>query len=93
MRAWVVLGFLALAACARPLTEAEERLAKDVFGPSLNTSKIRVAHGAGVLPPFRTRVTKVTRVQGTDQACLRVPQPLAEPEDRPDPSLERGLPL
>ena len=78
MRDLVVFAFLALAACARPLTESEEKLAKDVFGPSLNTSKIRVAHGAGVLPPFQTRVTKVTRVQGTDQACLRVQQPLAE---------------
>ncbi len=78
MRSWAVFVFLAVTACARPLTDAEEQLAKDVFGPSLDTSKVRVAHGAGILPPGKTRVTKVTRVQGTDKACVRVPQPLAE---------------
>lgn len=77
MRVGIILLVLTLAACARPLTDAENQLARDVFGPTLDTSKVFVAHGAGILPPSKTRVTKVTRVQGTDQACVRVPQPLA----------------
>ena len=76
-RAVFILVFLALAACARPLTDLEEKFAQDIFGPTLDTSKIRVAHGAGILPPAKTRITKVTRVQGTENACVRVPTPKA----------------
>ena len=57
------------------MTPMEERFASDVFGPSLDTSKVVVAQGAGLLPPSKTRVTKVTLVQGTDRACVRVPIP------------------
>ncbi|MDA8586248.1 hypothetical protein N9L47_08240 [Rhodobacteraceae bacterium] len=78
MRGWVVCVFLVLAACARPLTEAEERMAQDVFGPTLDTSKIRIANGAGILPPIKTRVTNIIRVTGTDEACLRVAQTQGE---------------
>ena len=75
MRFGPVLFCIALAACGRPMTEAEEQMARDVFGPSLDTSKITVGQGAGIRPPAKTRVTKTTLVQGTDKACIRVPQP------------------
>ena len=62
------------------MTPAEEQMARDVFGPTLDTSKVVVAQGAGLWPPTRTRVAKTTLVQGTDKACIRVPQP---PSDAP----------
>lgn len=74
-RAVLFLALAVLAACARPLTDAEERFARDLFGPSLDTSKIAVAQGLGLLPPPRTVPARVTRVAATDQACLRTPQP------------------
>lgn len=64
-----------LAACSRPLTPAEEAFAEDLFGDSLDTSKIRVAQGLGVVPLYRTVPDEVTLVEGTDRACLRTPQP------------------
>lgn len=68
--------FLLVAACSRPLTPTEERFANDLFGPSLDTSKVRVAQGLGVTPLYRT-VPKAQAmvVQGTDKACVRTPQP------------------
>lgn len=64
-----------LAACSRPLTPAEEAFADDLFGPDLDTSKVRVAQGLGVVPLYRTVPAKVTLVEGTDRACVRTPQP------------------
>jgi hypothetical protein len=67
--------FLIVAACSRPLTPAEEAFANDLFGDSLDTSKIRVAQGLGATPLYRTVPGKVTLVEGTDRACVRTPQP------------------
>ncbi len=64
-----------LAACSRPLTPAEEAFANDLFGPDLDTSKVRVAQGLGVVPLYRTVPANVTLVEGTDRACVRTPQP------------------
>ena len=66
---------LLLAACSRPLTQAEEAFAADLFGPSLDTSQVRVAQGLGIVPLYRTVPTRVKLVQATDKACVRTPQP------------------
>ncbi|MEM6479004.1 MAG: hypothetical protein AAF647_08160 [Pseudomonadota bacterium] len=53
---------LLLTACGRPLTVTEDALARDLFGPSLDTSQIRIVKNAPLrsftvdLPP-RPRVT------------------------------------
>lgn len=78
MKHLILIALLGLAACGRPMTPAEEQMAKDVFGPTLDTSRIVVGQGAGVFPPVPTRVTKVTRVEGTDRACIRTPQPKSD---------------
>ncbi len=74
---WVglLLAIAFLAACSRPLTPAETEFAESFFGPSLDTSKIRVAQGLGITPLYRTVPGKVQLVEGTDRACLRTPQP------------------
>ena len=66
---------LVVAACSRPLTPAEDAFAQDLFGDSLDTSRVRVTQGLGVVPLYRTVPGKVTLVEGTDRACLRTPQP------------------
>lgn len=66
---------VALSGCTRPLTVAEERFANDLFGPSLDTSKVRVAQGLALTPPPKTVVSSVKRVRPTDKACVRTPQP------------------
>ena len=83
MRLAVVLACLCLAACGRPMTSAEENMARVVFGPTLDTSKITVAQGAGIFPASKTRVTRTRLVRGTDKACIRTPQP---PSDAPAPA-------
>ncbi len=75
MRCLVLLCLLVLAACSRPLTEAEETFANDLFGDSLDTSKVRVTQGIGIAPLLRTAPKSVQLVEGTDKACLRTPQP------------------
>ena len=75
MRLLLGLLFLALAACGRPMTQMEEQFAKDVFGPTLDTSKVVVGQGAGLRPPMKTRVSKVVTVHGTERSCIRTPQP------------------
>ena len=76
IRSLLILALgLAVSGCSRPLTEAEEAFADDLFGGSLDTSKVRVARGLGFLPLHRTVPADVTLVEGTDQACLRTPQP------------------
>ncbi|MEM6729328.1 MAG: hypothetical protein AAF618_12580 [Pseudomonadota bacterium] len=58
---------LLLAACGRPLTETEAALSADIFGPSLDTSQIRIVSDAPLrsftvdLPP-RPRVTCQERI-------------------------------
>ena len=67
---------LVLSACSRPLTPSEERFANDLFGPSLDTSKVRVAQGLGITPLYKTiPKAQATVVQGTDKACIRTPAP------------------
>lgn len=67
--------FLLASACSRPLTQAEEAFASDLFGPELDTSRIRVAQGVGVTPLYRTVPTGIKLVEATNQACVRTPQP------------------
>ena len=66
---------LALAACSRPLTEAETQFATDLFGDTLNVGKVRVAHGLGLTPPPKLVPGSVKKLRGTEQACIRTPQP------------------
>ncbi|NNF91175.1 MAG: hypothetical protein HKM96_07310 [Boseongicola sp.] len=75
MRITAIIFLLALAACARPLTEAEEAFADDLFGPGLDTSGVTVAQGLGLAPLYRTVPASLTVMQGTDKACVRTPQP------------------
>jgi hypothetical protein len=72
MRWALGLCLLGLAACGRPMTPTEVQFARDVFGPGLDTSIVVVARGAGLTPPGKTRLTKVTRERGTERACVRV---------------------
>ncbi len=41
---------LALAGCARPLTQNERRFAADILGPSLDLDSVRIARGFAPLP-------------------------------------------
>ena len=70
-----VLAFCMLAGCSRPLTESEDAFAQDLFGPSLDTSKVRVAQGLGITPLARPGSTEVQLVVPTERACVRTPQP------------------
>jgi hypothetical protein len=64
-----------LAACTRGLTPAEEAFAKDLFGPTIDTSRVQITQGLGLIPLYRTVPREVTLVEGTDKACVRTPQP------------------
>ncbi len=75
MRRLAILLFVGLAACGRPLTPAEDRFAKDLFGSGLDTSDVTVSQGLGLTPPYRTVPGSVTVLRGTEKACLRTPQP------------------
>ena len=66
---------LLIAGCARPMTEDETRFAKDLFGPSLDTSRVRVALGLGITPAHPTAAKGFVEVKATDKACVRTPQP------------------
>ena len=66
---------IVLGGCSRPLTEAEANFAEDLFGDEIDTSKVRITQGLGISPLYETVPGKVILVEGTDQACLRVPQP------------------
>lgn len=66
---------LLLAACARPLTEAESRFAEDIFGESIDTSKVSISVGLGIGPAYETVPTSVRVLRGTERACVRTPQP------------------
>ena len=74
MRFLPVLLLVLLAACGRPLTEAETRFAEDLFGDSLDTSKVRVRATPNP-PPLFSETDQVTVLRGTERACVRVPQP------------------
>lgn len=72
MRVLLVL-FVFLAACGRPLTPAEQSFAEQLHGPTLDTSKIRAIRGSPV-GSFTYRRTKRPRL-----ACRELILP--EPED------------
>lgn len=72
--AWLFL-LVVLAACARPLTDAEEQFAQDLFGDGLDTTNVKISHGLGLTPPYKTVPASVTVMHGTDRACVRTPQP------------------
>jgi hypothetical protein len=71
----LALVLVALAGCARPLTEAEEAFASDLFGESLDTSRVGIAQGLGLFPLYQTVPASLTVLNGTDKACVRTPQP------------------
>lgn len=71
----LLAALLVILGCSRPLTPAEAAFAEDLFGDSLDTSKIQVTQGLGVLPLYRTVPGQVSIVEGTDRACVRTPQP------------------
>ena len=52
--ATLIVMYVAVSACSRPLTPNERRFAEDVIGPSLNTSAVRVSQGLGVAPAPKT---------------------------------------
>lgn len=74
-RMTLVAGLMAVAACSRPLTQAETRFAADLFGPSLDAAKVRVAQGVGITPLYRTVPIAIVEVEATDAACVRTRQP------------------
>ena len=82
LKSWfaVLILTLAVTGCSRPLTETEEAFANDLFGPSLDTTKIRVAKNFGLLPPPKSRFGNPRLVTPTERACVRTPQPaLSQP--------------
>ena len=71
-RSGIILAVLCLlAACARPLTPSEVAFAEDLFGPTLDTQKVRILPA----PYWPQDVQAPRAVRGTDKACVRVPQP------------------
>lgn len=74
-RVAALLAFGSLTACARPLTPSEDQLARDLFGPSLDTSAVTITQGLGLAPLYRTVPASVTVLKGTEKACVRTPQP------------------
>ena len=75
MRVICFIVILTAAACSRPLTDAEESFARDLFGETLDTREVTVSQGLGLLPPYRTVPSALTVLTGTDEACVRTPQP------------------
>lgn len=66
---------LVFSGCSRPLTDAERTFANDLFGPSLDTSKVRVTYDVGITPLYQTVPTNLRLVVPTENACVRTPQP------------------
>ena len=84
MRAVAAALLILLAACARPLSQAEEKFASDLFGPSLDTKNVKIAQGIGLFPPYNTVPASLTVMRGTEKACVRTPQPRgAQPPQAP----------
>lgn len=76
IRQFVFSFFFLLGACSRALTPSEEQFANDLFGPALDTSKVRIAQGLGISPLYQTvPAAEAMIVQGTDKACIRTPSP------------------
>lgn len=68
-----LLVFLAvLAACTRPLSEAETAFSKSLFGETLDTEKVRILS----LPYWDPDASDEAEIlRGTKRACVRTPQP------------------
>ncbi len=72
----LIFGLLfVLAACSRPLTEAENKFATDLFGDTMNVGLVRVSQGLGLTPPPKLVPGSVRKLRGTEEACVRTPQP------------------
>ena len=76
----VVVGVAATTGCARKLSPTEVEMSRIVFGDSLDTNKVRVRAGIGVLPLPRAKAE--AKIAPKPQArklpkgvCDRVPQP------------------
>lgn len=67
----LVFVMCCVAACGRPLTVAETEFAQDLFGPTLNTEKVRILS----LPYWAKEPGEPRLMRGTERACLRTPQP------------------
>lgn len=70
-----LLALLAVSACARPLTPTETMVAKSLFGPSLDTSRVTVTAGIGALPlpqPRRAAGPGMSEArEAPDDICVR----------------------
>lgn len=66
-----VAVFLLLVACSRPLTSSETAFAQSLFGPTLNTEKVRILS----LPYWAKDAGEPRIMRGTERACVRTPQP------------------
>ncbi|MBV0913942.1 hypothetical protein [Anianabacter salinae] len=79
----VLLCLTALAAgCARPLSQNEEAFASALFGPSLDTSRVRIAQGIGLTPapgPPRAGYRFTRRTPPPDVCDRDVPSPRTGP--------------
>ena len=60
-----------LAACARPMTPSETAFAQSLFGPTLDTEKVRILS----LPYWAKDAGDPRVMRGTERACVRTPQP------------------
>jgi hypothetical protein len=69
-----LLFLILLTACTRPLAPGETEVAKALFGPSLDTTQVRVAEGLGLLPPSPPRPVR----EAESAAPLRAPEGICE---------------
>lgn len=86
-----VLGLLLLllAACARPLAPGEAAFAADLFGPTLDLSRVRVTKGLGLLPLPAAPHPPLAPAQ---PPAASAPRPEAPCARRAVPAAERGPP-
>lgn len=78
---------LVLPACTRPLTGNETRMARDVFGPAIDTDAVRVAKGLGLAPPPRAQPVRTQTRRAGSGFCDREPTP---PRRGPPPGFAIG---
>ncbi|MDE9451276.1 hypothetical protein J3R80_12445 [Aliiroseovarius sp. Z3] len=77
--AWLLVA-LGVAGCARKLSDTEVHMSRLVFGDSLDTERVRVRAGIGVLPlpksdPIPAGAAKQNARKLPKGICDRVPQP------------------
>lgn len=68
------VALICLAACSRPLSENELQMSQTLFGDTLDTSKVRVRAGIGLLPLPRPEPIPKTHQRlhpATFRNCLR----------------------